>query len=712
MTTDVSTTTDTPSTRPIHAKELGERFLPSHPRAAIVRSLFQLMSSKDMVGDEWERAYWCDAFGQWVHSGPIVPTLPAASAAVDPRTARLKFFVVVMDGVPEWRGRFAGLLGPLLAGSQSARLFADAGLPAEPGFVRELFNRIAQRVLPSRGDPRKLSALLLRWFRTEDDATWLATARRDVLYDVIGLMFESDAQRATAIRHLRVAMIEAVAMLAARVSGLGLAPEIGERLADGPVFALPFVRLPRACDALALDPGGDRSTASDLALCSARSVLDECRQAVATVLDHLEQSGVSVDLVFRLELITAQLQRLEELVAILVPEFSTSTTVDLPQFFSAITEGERERRSIRSLFRQNSGRLARKIIERAGHSGDHYITATRREWYAMLASAGGGGVLMAGTATMKFLALSVRSSPFVGGLLSSLNYAGSFLAMQLCGFTLATKQPSVTAAALARSLEDNSAPRTVGGSRVRRIECLVEMIARITRSQFAAAIGNISMVIPATLGVDRVWQMRTGHHVVDHQQAQQVVESLHLYQSGTIAYGALGGVFLWSASIAAGWLENWAVYNKLPQAIEFNHRLVRTVGRRGAARLSRWFAHGISGFGGNLTLGLLLGLAPVFGTFFGLPIDVRHVTLSTGALTLAGASLGTHAVLHAAFAWAIAGVAVIGLLNFGVSFVLALSVALSARGVPRGEVRFLVRMTLSLFFRRPWEFLYPPKRAG
>ena len=58
------------------------------------------------------------------------------------------------------------------------------------------------------------------------------------------------------------------------------------------------------------------------------------------------------------------------------------------------------------------------------------------------------------------------------------------------------------------------------------------------------------------------------------------------------------------------------------------------------------------------------------------------------------------------------GIAIIGLLNFGVSFALALIVALRARDVPGGEGKTLPGAVLRRFFRRPIEFFYPPRDAG
>ena len=72
-------------------------------------------------------------------------------------------------------------------------------------------------------------------------------------------------------------------------------------------------------------------------------------------------------------------------------------------------------------------------------------------------------------------------------------------------------------------------------------------------------------------------------------------------------------------------------------------------------------------------------------------------------------SLGNDGAGWNAFLWACGGIACIGLLNFGVSFALALIVALRARDVPRGERRTLPFAVLRHFLRHPFQFFYPPK---
>jgi site-specific recombinase len=132
----------------------------------------------------------------------------------------------------------------------------------------------------------------------------------------------------------------------------------------------------------------------------------------------------------------------------------------------------------------------------------------------------------------------------------------------------------------------------------------------------------------------------------------------------------------------------------------------RVVGRRTMAWLSRAFARNLSGAGGNVALGTLLGMTPVLGKFFGLPLEVRHVTLSTGALVLAASSFRGEALAQGLLP-AMLGIAIIGLLNFGVSFALALLVALRAREVNRSDRLRLARAVLARFATQPKEFFLP-----
>jgi site-specific recombinase len=345
-------------------------------------------------------------------------------------------------------------------------------------------------------------------------------------------------------------------------------------------------------------------------------------------------------------------------------------------------------------------------VERAGRTGEHYIALTRREYSQLLASAGGGGLLTLGTAAIKLQIAGLQMAPFLGGLFASVNYALSFILIQLLGFTLATKQPSMTAATLAAAIGEGGA---AGGAREHQ-ERLVDQAAHIMSSQLAAAVGNITTVILAAAGFDAIYQWRTGHSFMTSEYAAHVIESLHPLHSGTVFFAALTGVILWLSSLAGGWVENFAVYRRLPLAIA-EHRSGRWLGRR----FTRWaadaFASNISGYGGSVALGVMLGMTPPLAAFFGLPLDVRHVTLSTGTLSLALSAGGVVVIGESGTLAAMAGIVVIFVLNLGVSFALAMAVALRAREVPRRDRWALASAILRRLLRRPQDFILPPRAS-
>ena len=93
--------------------------------------------------------------------------------------------------------------------------------------------------------------------------------------------------------------------------------------------------------------------------------------------------------------------------------------------------------------------------------------------------------------------------------------------------------------------------------------------------------------------------------------------------------------------------------------------------------------------------------------FFGLPLDVRHVTLSTGQVTAALAALGGEHLGMLAAVWLVVGILGIGLLNILVSFSLALFVAIRARNLRGPERRQFYRALVGRFLKSPWSFLLP-----
>jgi len=611
-----------------------------------------------------------EQIGRFIVAGPNMPA-PGSHPAI----ARLELLVLALERIPAAKRRFQAMLRAVLSQTRGVKLFGEIGLPNDRGLLAETTDRLARRLLPEPPAMQELWMLSSKIIRSVDDLAWLGPAADPLLHRLA-------AAGGDAWAPLRNSIEDAIGLITTRIAALGMAEAFRQRTVVGAIRESPLYLLTRA-----------QPREMPALIEAARKHLDVVREA-------LEDRGVSIDVVYSLDSIERGLSRIELLLPFIETDDEIEPTYEIRAVIAAVGRGLVGGRSFMQLMNDNLRLLARKVIERAGRTGEHYVTSSKREYWMMLATAAGGGVLTCGTAVGKFFIKWGHWPLFIDGVFSAVLYAGSFIVMQLLGFTLATKQPSMTAAALAGTIRDRSGPG--------RLDELVRLIARIARSQFAAAMGNVSAVIVTSLVFDLIYAATTGSSFLDEDTAKKTIESFDPFGSGTIFFAALTGVFLWLSSLFAGWFENWVVYRRLPEAIE-HHRWGKRLGKKRMERWARFLERQSAGFGGSVALGVMLGMAPVFAKFFGLPIEVRHITLSTGSLTLALDSVTIEGVGWSAFLLASLGIAIVGLLNFGVSFALALVVALRARDVPRGERRTLPGAVLRRFFKHPTEFFFPPK---
>jgi site-specific recombinase len=158
-------------------------------------------------------------------------------------------------------------------------------------------------------------------------------------------------------------------------------------------------------------------------------------------------------------------------------------------------------------------------------------------------------------------------------------------------------------------------------------------------------------------------------------------------------------------------VENWFALHKMASALRWNPRIRAWVGDKRAAHWAVWWQGNISGLTANISLGFMLGVVPVIAGFIGAPLDVRHVTLSTGQIMAALGTLGPTVLDLPAFWWCVAGIPVTGLLNVGVSFLLALRVAVRSRNVKLKDQARLRAAVWRRLWRHPLSFLLPPRSA-
>ena len=612
--------------------------------------------------------------------------------------ARLICWMSILEQDPDLRSRFQQGCRATLSSLDSVSLFAEAGIPAQHALIREITSRLFQHWLPPP--------------RAETDTARLFTAvfhsRRAVqrfldmdaaLFARLAAIFWS-TEGLAACPHLRHDIDEALRLLAARVSARGTSRAVRQRtdaqsVEQSPAYALVFAteRL-IACEPS--PPAGD---------CMERwlNAVYACRGELALVRINMEDTGVNAPLVFDLSAMDTALDRMELLAATLL-EDSSKTSHAVRLLLNTLISGLLEDSRISPLIQRNFNLLARKTVERTGHGGEHYIAHSRREYWHMWGAAIGGGFLTVFTAAIKLHITGKHWAPFMEVVLVGTDYAVSFLLLQIFGLALATKQPAMTGATLADIINRNR-----GDSRRNQI---TEYSASISRTQLAAALGNIFAVCLGAVVFNLVWLKAFRVPYVPAAQAQRVYLSLRPLASATAIDAALTGVLLWLAGLIGGWCENFAVYHRIPAAIA-EHPLRQTIGPGRTQKIALWVDRNIGPWSTSISLGYLLGLAPVMAEFFGLPLEVRHVTLNSGMFALAAARFGPAAFRQIWLYSAMVGIAITFVLNLGVSFAIASFVALRAYDVSHKERASILRYVLTQMISSPLQFLFPvqAKRA-
>ncbi len=651
------------------------------------RDLSTLLARLDPTADVAARHVWLIQFFDWLRGDRSTPSAAAA---------RVGLLLDAIDARPALRAQAQAWWAVFIHDVDLTTLLADYGFAPRTAFLSELTDRLRRKLLPGTPETTDASELFRMVLPGDFDARWIALLDDAALARIGAVLADAPADDAPRWRHT---VMDAVTYCSSQVVAAGFSPELRLRMSDAARAARPFhalmAELDDLRDAMFRQPVDE--TELQAAFIAFRDRLDACRAGASSVYTHLEDHGISVGLVFRVRQLRERVLRIRELLdCVMAPAPHASVA----RLVGRLVAAGGERNSLRALVATNSSMLAAKVTERSAEAGEHYITRDRSAYLQMVRKAAGGGALTSLTVLLKFGILALGLSAFWAGLGAGLMYAASFVAIQLLHLTLATKQPAMTAPAMAAKLRDLKADGA--------IDDFVDEVTHLVRSQVAAVFGNVGTVVPVMLAIGAGTQWALGRPLIDAAHAREVLHGLSL-AGPTLFYAGFTGLLLFAASIVAGWTENAFVLHRLDSAMRYNPRIGAVLGTERARRWADFMRTHISGFASNISLGLMLGLAPAFAAFFGLGLDVRHVTLSAGQIGAAAASLGP-AVLHEpALWWAVAAVPAIGALNVGVSFYFAFRLALRAHsvsGLDRARIRHAIWARMR---SRPASFFLPSR---
>ncbi len=666
-----------------------------------IKELFSDSATKHDLPYIFEQAAFCSNFEskvQWLAMLQtwIVAPINHQSSPV----TRLRFALGLLERNFTWSLNVGKLLRELMSECDSFAAFAYLGLFEEKGFIDQALSLGLEGILPLPRPPHDLGEIIERAFPDREDANWLEQVPDVLILDIVKLI-NSEGKDLIPQQKMLTDLLSAMRVLAMQIASIGSTPSLWTRLGRPKLEALPFWRLEHCISSLSWKLLQEPNTSLDsVDIEAAMLELQASEEAMNQAFRYLEKHGVNSGLVLRMEHMLRLMRRLTFCLNQLKALRDNEGALYARSFLAELICARYDAQHISQLIRGNVQMLSLRVVEHTGHSGEHYITRNRSEYLAMLKTASGGGVLTVGTMALKYAISRLALPPFIEALFNASNYALSFLTMQALHFTLATKQPSMTAAALASKIRQ--------GQGQNNNLLIAQEIRNIVRSQCAAVLGNIGLAIPTSLLIAFLYYQVFSIGIFEADYAKHSIESLNPIRTLTLLYAAQTGVLLWLSSLLAGWIENWIAYQNLAERLKANSRLKKAFGPNFGESAAGFLTRNISGITGNITLGILLGLIPFLGKVSGLPFDVRHVTLSTAGLIMSAVSLGDKLSLNE-LVMAGFGILTIGLLNFGVSFYLALSVARFAQGLSPRTFLAIRRRVGQLFKAAPLAFIWPTK---
>ena len=661
-------------------------------------------------------------------------------------TANVRTMCQLLKGNPQHAAALRAYLVRVLTQRRHTSLYTEIGVLSNDGFFTELKRRIAYRILPPALGDEYLNDAIDQVLYLKTDYIWISAVPAAEWLQLFDVLFERDqasgagapepAEHAAKTEAknggnmMLPGMLEAIRTLSYRICAIGLEPELTKFHSEIEVFESPFmmqnVEVSTYLDGYARLLAGTTDGIEDAK--HLLVMLDQCDAVIVKIRKKALIQGTSIALTYLLVALSQSIDRMRKLLFLVdvSGELPSAPTLDLeavaidaaPAPGSRVSlrhaaalalaleliEAHNNKYTVRDLFADNINLLARNVTENASRTGEHYIAENRRQMGGMFLSSAGAGLIIGFMALFKILLGYLRAAPLVEAFLFSMNYSIGFMFIHLLHFTVATKQPAMTASRIAAGLHSKDG-RNID------LDSMAELINKVFRTQCMAVLGNLATAIPTAYLIALGYKAVTGHHLVTPDKAMHLLHDIDPIGSPALFYAMIAGVCLFVAGLISGYYDNQALYTRWAQRIAQLRGLGRVIGQERLRRLGLYLENNLGGLMGNFYFGILLGTIGTLGFLLGLPLDIRHVTFSSANFATSLVALDHHMSWQLA-ATSIAGFCSIGTVNLLVSFGLALWVALRSRQVRFKHGWALLKTLGRRFLNAPIDFFIGSKEVA
>lgn len=574
----------------------------------------------------------------------------------------------------------------------------ESGIISSRGFLSELIGKIQHKILPELQTTDNFLYVINRIFYKKSDHNWVEGIENDLwiqFFEVLGIQI--NMTEPALIKQLQYSL----QILSYRVTVLGLEKDITQRSENVANAFFPFLEQNRLVNEyLQLRQTIDTIDTQRILLAGITEALHNCNQAIHKVKDQRVAYGTSLAQTYIITRLQQQIDRLFIILDVLDMDNSFNTQ-RFVAYFKTVVHNENRKNSILEFLSENTGYLAYQIAEHGGRTGEKFITTTRKEFWRMFQSAMGGGIIISFIGIIKSLLAKITMAPFWHGFLNSTNYSLGFILIQDTGSTLATKQPAYTANNVASSFDVQKVGEEPD------LRNLAITIGKVSRTQLASFTGNLVIVFPLTYLLAWLFFEATGVKIASGEAAHTLLVNQQPLHSFAWLYACFTGFFLFASGIIAGYVENYVVYGKIADRLRNLSSFKNRFNEKRQYKIIHYVENNLGALVGNISLGFFLGMAGFLGTIFGVPFDIRHITISA-----ANAAIGFFGMDHLISAkelwYTIFGIMGIGFFNFAVSFGLAFIVAVKSRGIHLKDYPQFIGILWRYLKKYPEDFIKAP----
>lgn len=573
----------------------------------------------------------------------------------------------------------------------------ENGIVSSRGFVQELMSKLKHKLLPALQQPDNFLYVINKVFYKKYDYMWVEGIDPSLwvqFFNILGVQI--NLTEPFLIKQLN----QSLQILSYRITTLGLEKEMTQRYENFEDAIYPFLEQNRLVNEyLQMEASGIPNSNRRIVLENITEALHNCNQSIQWLKEQRRLHGTGLAQIYILTRLQQQIDRLFIILDVLDTDNSFNTE-RFVEYFATVVRNENRKNSIREFLSENTGYLAYQIAEHGDRTGERYISSTKKEYRRMFWSAVGGGVIISFIAVIKNLIGKLKMPPFWQGFLYSSNYSLGFVLIQDTGSTLATKQPAFTANNVASSFDVKK-----NGDHP-DLRNLAITVAKVSRTQLASFAGNLLVVFPLTYILAWLYFAVTGTKIAEGDAAHKLLTDQQPFHSLAWLYACFTGFFLFLSGLVAGYVENYVVYGKITDRIKNLNSFKNSFSEKWQYKILHYVENNFGALIGNIALGFFLGMAGFFGKTFGIPFDIRHITVSAGNTAIGFFGLD-HAVSFKEIMYTLMGVAGIGLLNFAVSFGLAFFVAVKSRGIHLREYPEFLGILFRYIRKHPSDFIRP-----